>query len=177
MPAHPILVLNHIFKQQRLRQPVQMRRLSEPMLLAYTKYGCRWMLGSKDLAFWIHQHGYWKETILHTVKPALRDHSKIDKAKHFMTNGSLMKVKSIAECSPWSFLQYFWPALSDNWSWKTIFGLLWEGVQWLSGRVLDSRPKGRGFEFNRCHCLVSLSKTLLSLLSTGSTQEEVSWHN
>ena len=31
-----------------------------------------------------------------------------------MTNGSLMKVKSIAECSHWSILQYFWPALSDG---------------------------------------------------------------
>ena len=30
-----------------------------------------------------------------------------------MENGSLMKVKSIAECSR-SILQYFWPALSDN---------------------------------------------------------------
>ena len=29
-----------------------------------------------------------------------------------------MKVKSIAECSPWVILQYFWPALSDNLSWK-----------------------------------------------------------
>ena len=38
-----------------------------------------------------------------------------------MTNDSLMKVKNIAECSPWSILQYFWPALSDNWSWKQIF--------------------------------------------------------
>ena len=27
-----------------------------------------------------------------------------------------MKVKSIAECSPRSILQNFWPALSDNWS-------------------------------------------------------------
>ena len=35
-------------------------------------------------------------------------------------NGSLMKVKSIAECSPWSILQYFWPALRDNWPWKSI---------------------------------------------------------
>ena len=34
-----------------------------------------------------------------------------------------MKVKRIAECSPWSILQYFWPALSDNLSWKLIFGL------------------------------------------------------
>ena len=37
-------------------------------------------------------------------------------------DGSLMKAESIAECSPWSILQYFCPALSDNWSWKTIFG-------------------------------------------------------
>ena len=29
-----------------------------------------------------------------------------------------MKVESIAECSLWSILQYLWPALSDNWSWK-----------------------------------------------------------
>ena len=41
-----------------------------------------------------------------------------------MANGSLMKVESNAECSPWSILQYFWPALRDNQSWKTIFGLL-----------------------------------------------------
>ena len=40
-----------------------------------------------------------------------------------MTNGSLMKVESIAECSVWSILQYFWPALSDNLSWKPILGL------------------------------------------------------
>ena len=44
-----------------------------------------------------------------------------------MTNGSLMKVESIAECSPWSILQFFWPALSDIWSWKPIFGLLESG--------------------------------------------------
>ena len=44
-----------------------------------------------------------------------------------MTNGSLMKVQSIAECSPWSILQYFWPVLSDNWSWKPIFGLFESG--------------------------------------------------
>ena len=38
-----------------------------------------------------------------------------------MTTGSLMKVESIATCSFWSILQYFWPALSDNWSWKPFF--------------------------------------------------------
>ena len=46
-----------------------------------------------------------------------------------MENGSLMKVESIAECSIWSILQYFWPALSDNQSWKTILVFI------LSGRL------------------------------------------
>ena len=34
-----------------------------------------------------------------------------------------MEVKSIAE----SILQYLWPALSDNWSWRPIFGLFESG--------------------------------------------------
>ena len=34
------------------------------------------------------------------------------------------------------------------------------GAQWLSGRVLDSRPQGRGFEPYRRHCVVSLSKNI-----------------
>ena len=39
-------------------------------------------------------------------------------------------------------------------------------------RVHDSRPMGRGFKPHRRHCVVSLSKTHLSLLSTGLTQED-----
>ena len=34
------------------------------------------------------------------------------------------------------------------------------GARWLSGRVLDSRPKGRGFKPHRRHCIVSLSKNI-----------------
>ena len=34
------------------------------------------------------------------------------------------------------------------------------GAQWLSGRVLDSRPSGRGFEPHRRHCVVFLSKMI-----------------
>ena len=34
------------------------------------------------------------------------------------------------------------------------------GAQWLSGRALDSRPKSRGFEPHRRHCVVSLSKNI-----------------
>ena len=37
-------------------------------------------------------------------------------------------------------------------------------MQWPSGRVLDSRPKGWGFEPHQRHCIVSLSKTNISLL-------------
>ena len=39
-------------------------------------------------------------------------------------------------------------------------GILFGGAQWLSGRVLDSRPKGRGFEPHGRHCVVSLSKNI-----------------
>ena len=63
------------------------------------------------------------EPLVNTVKPVLRGHLKIDKTQILMTNGSLMKVKSIA------YLQYFWPALSDNRSWKPIL------VFFLSGRL------------------------------------------
>ena len=34
------------------------------------------------------------------------------------------------------------------------------GAQWLGDSVLDSRPKGRGFEPHRRHCVVSLSKNI-----------------
>ena len=34
------------------------------------------------------------------------------------------------------------------------------GAQWLSGRVLDSRQRGPGFEPHRRHCAVSLSKNI-----------------
>ena len=34
------------------------------------------------------------------------------------------------------------------------------GAQWLSGRVLNSRRRGLGFEPYRGHCAVSLSKNI-----------------
>ena len=62
-----------------------------------------------------------------TVKPVLSGHSKIDKTKILLTNGSLMKVESIAECSHWSILQHLRPALSDIWSWKQVLGTFESG--------------------------------------------------
>ena len=32
------------------------------------------------------------------------------------------------------------------------------GAQWLSGRVLDSRQKGRGLELHQLHCVVVLEQ-------------------
>ena len=43
----------------------------------------------------------------YTVKPVLSGHLKIDKIMVLMENGSLIKVKIIAECFPWSILQFF----------------------------------------------------------------------
>ena len=50
----------------------------------------------------------------------------------------------------------------------SIFGLLmyehigslakFLGAHWLSGRVLDLRPRGRGFEPHRRHCVVILEQ-------------------
>ena len=48
-----------------------------------------------------------KRELVGTVKPVLSGHSKIDKTKILMINGSLMQVESIAECSLWRILQYF----------------------------------------------------------------------
>ena len=43
---------------------------------------------------------------------------------------------------------------------QSRFSSYYQGAQLLSGRALDLRPKGRGFEPHRCHCVVSLSKNI-----------------
>ena len=45
------------------------------------------------------------------------------------------------------------------------------------GRVLDLGSKGCLLQTHLRHCVVSVSKALYSLLSTGSTQEDLSKHN
>ena len=55
-------------------------------------------------------HATVKYVLIKGKKPIFSGHSKIDKTKVLKTNGSLIKVESIA----WSILQYFSPALSDN---------------------------------------------------------------
>ena len=46
-----------------------------------------------------------------------------------------------------------------------IFLTRFWGMQWLSGRVLDSRPRGREFEPHRRHCVVFLEQDLFILAS------------
>ena len=41
---------------------------------------------------------------------------------------------------------------------KNLVKFYQQGAQWLSGRVLDSRPKGSGFEPHRRHCVVVLEQ-------------------
>ena len=43
------------------------------------------------------------------------------------------------------------------------FNLFQMGAQWLSGRVLDSRPRGRGFEPHQRKCVVLLEQDTLIL--------------
>ena len=60
-------------------------------------------------------------------------------------------------------------------SWKS-FNFTW-GPEWLSGRVLESRPRGRGFEPQRRYCVVVLEQDTFNQLSTGSTEEDPSLFN
>ena len=73
----------------------------------------------------VHMNLRAKHHFAATVKPVLSDHSKMDKTKVLKTDGSLMQVESIAECSPWSILQYFWPSLGNNRSWNQILVFFW----------------------------------------------------
>ena len=50
--------------------------------------------------------------------------------------------------------------------------ILFRGAQWLVGRVLDSESKSCEFETHLGYCVVSLSKAVYPLLSTGSTEED-----
>ena len=60
-----------------------------------------------------------------TVKPVLSGHAKIDKTKVSKTNGSLMKVESIAECSLGAFCNTF-DLHNAIIGLETNFGLLFE---------------------------------------------------
>ena len=68
-----------------------------------------------------------KLNILCTVKPVLSGHSKRRPKIVFKTDYRLMQVKSIAECSNGSILQYFRPSLSHHLSLRSLFCLFLSG--------------------------------------------------
>ena len=50
------------------------------------------------------------------------------------------------------------PSLDPTFLVKPVNILQRTGAQWLSGRVLDSSLRGRGFEPHRRHCIVVLEQ-------------------
>ena len=115
-------------------------------------FGFHFSGGLRQVLLYVHFMFSWAKHRVHydTVKNFTtysKTPSKIDKTK--VLKDSLMKVESIAECSLGAFCNTFWPALSDNWSWKPILGLLFE---W---------PLKTGFTI--CSFHVQVSKTQGSL--------------
>ena len=77
------------------------------------------------------------------------------------TNVSLVFRKGVRLKRAWKSLfllicRYGYDKCKLNFNWSIYAS--WMGAQWLSGRVLDSRPKGRGFEPHRRHWVVVLEQ-------------------
>ena len=49
-------------------------------------------------------------------------------------------------------------------------------AQWLSGRMLDSRPKGRGFEPHRRYCVVSINHCLVLVQPREISPSDITEH-
>ena len=86
-----------------------------------------------------------------TVKPVLSGHSKRRQKLVFKTNYPLMQVKSIAECSKGSILQYFRPSLSYHLSLRDLFCLFLSGC--LRQVLLYWHVLYREFHYRRFMCL------------------------
>ena len=71
-----------------------------------------------DIAFRFDQKLFLFLDRKHTVKPAFSSHSKRRPKLVFKTEYRLMQVKSIAECSKGSILQYFRPSLGYHLSFR-----------------------------------------------------------
>ena len=67
------------------------------------------------------------------------------------TASDIYKLESV------QFMAAWW-ATRDYRQTSSVTTMLGMGAQWLSGRVLDSRPRGRGFEPHQRHCVVVLEQ-------------------
>ena len=115
-----------------------------------------------------------------TVKPVLRGHSKMDKTTLWKTNGSLMKVESIAECSLGLLLEWllktgftvhtsiFYVCQKQRlWSLRSSQPCLL--VDWISTKIsCEAWVKGQNFQ-NKSPNLQYANKTLTILSLNGLT--------
>ena len=87
----------------------------------------------------------------------------------------------VSVCELFMFVMFCWPlsTTQDNLICflLMLYVLVNLDVQCFSGKVFDLRPKGCGFKPHRRHCVVSLSKTHESLLSTVKTLYNVTCYN
>ena len=81
----------------------------------------------KVFTIYIYNVTYIFRWFTNTVKPVLSGHSKRRQKLFFKTAYRLMQVKSIAECSKGSILQYFRPSLSYYLSLRSLFCLFLSG--------------------------------------------------
>ena len=85
----------------------------------------------------------------------IRPLSKITKMI-FKTNYLLMQVKSIAECSNGSILQYFWPSLSCHLSLRSNFVYFWVAASDRFYCTITSFLASN----NICHLLITFANSL-----------------
>ena len=93
---------------------------------------------------------------------------------YFISSSGVMQSReacyTVVSYAPYILLQIYTITILITF-WVTIFDFFQPGpkpnmetphrqgaAQWLSGRVLDSRLKGRGFEPHRRHCVVVLEQ-------------------
>ena len=105
-------------------------------------------------SFPLIQEGLLSVTSESTVKPVLSGHSKRRLKLGFKTNYRLMQVKSIAEYSKGSILQYFRPSLSYHMSLRSLFylfvsGRLRQALLYMH-KVLFNRLVKLAQEINKC---------------------------
>ena len=83
-------------KQKTNKQTTRSKKITQHAMNVSTNFHCKsWVYLSKVVRTC--------KSVICTVKRVFSGHSKIDKAKVLKTNGRLMKVVSIAECSLGTF--------------------------------------------------------------------------
>ena len=85
---------------------------------------------------------------------------KLEVVAFFCYLGDMLSAGGGCEMAVTTHVKTAWKKLRELLPVLTSRHLSYKGAQWLSGRVLDSRPKGRGFEPHRCHCVVVLEQDI-----------------